>query len=211
MSSRRWLIAVLVALPLMLGAPLALAGKPGGGGAGTTRNPIIFVHGYQGWGGNFNTMISRFKADGWADNQLYSFNYDSRACIDTSAAQLRTYIANVLAQTGASRVDIIAHSMGGLVASKVGGSVSQTVALGSPFQGTDMANLCFDCSCTTMRPPGPGGCLQATWWSPCDEIINPDSSASCGSNHRTACISHMDLLTDLAVYQQVRDYVAPLN
>jgi triacylglycerol lipase len=209
MSSRRWLIGLLVAVPLLFGAQVALAGKPGGGGS-TTRNPIIFVHGYQGSGSQWNTMISRFKADGWTAEQLFAFNYNSAQCVETSAAQLRTYINDVLARTGATKVDIIAHSLGGLVADAAGGSVAQSVALGSPFKGTDTANVCFDCSCQTMRPPGPGGCLNATWWSPCDEIINPDSSASCGQSHQTACISHMDLMTDLATYQGVRDYVKPL-
>ncbi|HZI16128.1 MAG TPA: alpha/beta fold hydrolase [Myxococcus sp.] len=209
MSSRRWLIGLLVAVPLLFGARVALAGKPGGGGT-TTRNPIIFVHGYQGSGSQWNTMISRFKADGWTAEQLFAFNYNSGQCVETSAAQLRTYINDVLARTGAAKVDIIAHSLGGLVADAAGGSVAQSVALGSPFKGTDTANVCFDCACQTMRPPGPGGCLSATWWSPCDEIINPDTSASCGQSHQTACLGHMDLMTDLTVYQGVRDYVKPL-
>jgi triacylglycerol lipase len=210
MTSRRWLIAVLVAVPLLFGARVALAGKPVPGGGGGTLNPIIFVHGWNGSASNFNTMVSRFKADGWPAELLFTFNYNSSQCVTTSASQLRTFINDVLARTGATKVDIIAHSLGGLVADAAGGSVAQSVALGSPFKGTDTANVCFDCSCQTMRPPGPGGCLNATWWSPCDEIINPDSSASCGQSHQTACIGHMDLLTDVATYQGVRDYVKPL-
>jgi triacylglycerol lipase len=208
---RRLALAALLAVPLLLGAPLALAGKPTGGGGTTGRNPIVFVHGWQGSSGNFRTMISRFKADGWTDAELFTFSYSSGQCINTSAAQLKSFVDSVLAQTGATRVDIIAHSLGGLVSSRANVPVSQSVALGSPFQGTDFANSCFDCACTEMRPPGPGGCLQATWWSPCDEIINPDSSAACGSAHKTACLSHMGLLDDASVYAQVRDYVKPLN
>jgi triacylglycerol lipase len=204
----RWVMALLV--PFLLGATEALAAPPGGGGT-VTKNPIVFVHGWNGSASNFNTMISRFKANGWTDKELWTFSYNSSQCINTSAAQLQTFVNNVLAQTGATRVDIIAHSLGGLVSSRASIPVSQTVALGSPFQGTDMANACTDCSCLEMQPPGPGGCLQATWWSPCDEIINPDSSAACGRSHQTACLSHMGLLSDTTVYTQVRDYVTPLN
>jgi len=210
MFRNRWVLALLVSF--LFGAPTALAGKPGDGGTGAlTRNPIVFVHGWNGSASNFNTMISRFKADGWSDQLLYTFSYNTTQCINTSASQLQTFVNNVLAQTGATRVDIIAHSLGGLVSSRANIPVSQTVALGSPFQGTDVANACFDCSCLEMQPPGPGGCLQATWWSPCDEIINPDSSAACGRATKTACLSHMGLLSDAATYAQVRDYVLPLN
>jgi triacylglycerol lipase len=210
MFRNRLVLSLLV--PLLFGATPALAGKPGdGGGGGLTRNPIVFVHGWNGSSSNFNTMISRFKADGWTSNELWTFSYNTSQCINTSASQLQTFVNNVLAQTGATRVDIIAHSMGGLVSSRANIPVSQTVAIGSPFSGTDMAYGCTDCSCLEMQPPGPGGCLQATWWSPCDEIINPDSSAACGRATKTACLSHLGLLSDATVYAQVRDYVTPLN
>jgi triacylglycerol lipase len=55
----------------------------------------------------------------------------------------------------------------------------------------------------------PGTVNYGTWWSPCDEIINPDSSValSGATNTQTACISHTALTTDETVYQQVREFV----
>jgi triacylglycerol lipase len=55
----------------------------------------------------------------------------------------------------------------------------------------------------------PGTPRYATWWSPCDEIINPDNSVllSGATNTQTACISHNALLTDATVYSQVRSWV----
>jgi len=49
----------------------------------------------------------------------------------------------------------------------------------------------------------------ATWWSPCDEVINPHSSVllTDAINTQTACISHSALHEDAGVYQQVRDLV----
>jgi triacylglycerol lipase len=55
----------------------------------------------------------------------------------------------------------------------------------------------------------PGTVNYGTWWSPCDSIINPDSSVSLSgaTNTKTACISHTALTTDATVYSQVREFI----
>jgi hypothetical protein len=42
----------------------------------------------------------------------------------------------------------------------------------------------------------PGTVKWWTWWSPCDEVINPDSSVALtgATNTQTACLSHSALL-----------------
>ena len=55
----------------------------------------------------------------------------------------------------------------------------------------------------------PGAVNYGTWWSPCDELINPDTSVilSGASNTQTSCMGHSALRTDLTVYGQVREFV----
>ena len=55
----------------------------------------------------------------------------------------------------------------------------------------------------------PGATRYGTWWSPCDEVINPDSSVplSGATNTQTACMSHSALRENATVYGQVRDFV----
>jgi triacylglycerol lipase len=59
---------------------------------------------------------------------------------------------------GATKVDIITHSMGTLSARyyvrNLGGDgkVDALVSLGGANHGTSTANLCFDASCVEMRP-----------------------------------------------------------
>ncbi|MFN2376606.1 MAG: esterase/lipase family protein [Candidatus Binatia bacterium] len=186
------------------------------------HDPIVFVHGYSGWGGNWSQFVNWFKADGWVSDELYQFSYNSTGDSNqTSASKLGTYIQNVLVKTGASRVDIIAHSNGGLVArwymAKLGGSakVNQFVAIGTPHKGTDAAYLCLSPACFEMRPGstflknlGSKEC-ERSLWSSCDEIINPDSSAQCGSSVHVGCIGHLALLGSSSVYAKARDYVLP--
>ena len=55
----------------------------------------------------------------------------------------------------------------------------------------------------------PGDARYGTWWSPCDEVINPDSSIllSGATNTRTACILHSGYYGSSTVYGQVRNFV----
>jgi triacylglycerol lipase len=134
----------------------------------------------------------------------------------------------LLASTGASRVDIVAHSMGSLstrwyLKFLSGGltKVDEWVSLGGPNHGTDAAITCSTPSCIEMRPgstfltqlnsgdESPGAVRYGTWWSPCDLTINPDASVSVAgaTNTETACLGHSDLYNNTAVYTQVRDFV----
>jgi triacylglycerol lipase len=216
------------ALVLCAAAPPALAAKPGGGGTGgTTHEPILFVHGWNSSSTTWNTMVSRFQQDGWTKVQLNNWSYDWHQSNKTTAAQIQTKVDQILASTGATKVDIISHSMGGLssrwYAKFLGGDakIDDWVSLGGPNHGTDTANFCFDVSCTEMRAGSqfladlnatdetPGAVNYLTWWSPCDEVINPDSSValSGATNTQTACLSHSALHEDATVYAQVRDAV----
>jgi pimeloyl-ACP methyl ester carboxylesterase len=67
--------------------------------------------------------------------------------IAENAAILAEYIAGVKKLTGAQKVDLVAHSMGGLISRYYidrlmdGNDVAQLIMLGSPMTGTDCANL----------------------------------------------------------------------
>jgi triacylglycerol lipase len=192
----------------------------------SSSNPVLFVHGYSGDGSNWNTMVDRFRTDGWPSSYLDPWTYDWHQSNATTAQQLATEVDKLLAATGAAKVDIVSHSMGGLSSrhylKNIGTSkVDAWVSLGGPNHGTDSANTCFDASCTEMRIGSsflnalnsggetPGAARYATWWSPCDTVINPDSSVSVSgaSNTKTACLSHTGLLADATVYAQTRDMI----
>jgi triacylglycerol lipase len=191
------------------------------------NDPILFVHGWNSSSSTWNTMVSRFAADGWTAAELNNWSYDTSQSNATTAQTIKTKVDQILAATGAAKVDIISHSMGGLSSryytKNLGGDlkVDEWVSLGGPNHGTDTANFCFSTACTEMRAGSsflnslnsgdetPGTPRYRTWWSPCDEIINPDSSValSGATNTQTACISHGALHEDATVYAQVRDYV----
>lgn len=225
-----------VRAPMLLAALALAACDPGAAPTGPeaavapapTRHPILFVHGWQGSASTWNTMVSRFKADGWTDAQLMAWTYNSSQSNATTAQEISTRVDQLMAATGATRVDVVTHSMGGLssryYAKNLGGDarIDAWVSLGGPNHGTTTANACVSVACTEMRigsafltalnsgDETPGAPRYATWWSGCDEIINPDDSVllAGATNTQTACISHNALHGDLGVYRSVRDFVS---
>ena len=192
------------------------------------HSPVLFVHGWNASASTWTTMVSRFKADGWTDRELVNFSYSYSQSNATTAQLLASKVDSVLAATGATRVQIVTHSMGALSARyyvrNLGGAtkVDGLVSLGGPNHGTTTAYLCFQVSCMEMYPGSNflnalnatdetwGDTRYATWWSACDEVINPDSSvplAGAVANTQTACITHSALHEDATVYTQVRDFV----
>ena len=220
MVNRR-LTAIAVAIALCItGTALAPAAS--------AQDPILFVHGWSSTSSVWNTMVSNFEKDGYAKSELVAYSYNTSQSNKVSAEkEVKVRVENLLKSTGASKVDIIAHSMGSLNSrwyiKFLGGEATADdwVSLGGPNHGTDTANFCFSTACTEMRigstflaelnagDETPGAVNYGTWWSACDSIINPDSSVSLSgaTNTKTACISHTALTSDKTVYEGVREFV----
>jgi triacylglycerol lipase len=193
------------------------------------QDPILFVHGWSESASLWNTMIGRFEKDGYAKSALSAYSYNTATSNKTLAeTEVKSRVETLLKNNpGASKVDIVAHSMGSLNSrwyiKFAGGEakVDDWVSLGGPNHGTETANTCSQTSCVEMRVGStflkelnatdetPGAVSYGTWWSPCDEIINPDSSValSGATNTQTACLTHAALTSDETVYKQVREFV----
>ncbi len=223
MHRRVAVVAGLLATALLAPPPAASHAAPL-----TAKRPILFVHGYNSSASAWDTMVANFKSAGYVDAELHRWSYNYRQSNATTAEEVRSRVDALLTQTGWDKVDIVTHSMGGLSSryylKNLGGDtkVDDWVSLGGPNHGTDTARFCGDVSCKEMRigspfltalnsgDESPGAPSYATWWSPCDTVINPDSSVSIAgaTNTQTACISHSALRTDAGVFRQVRDAVA---
>ncbi|KQY55526.1 MULTISPECIES: esterase/lipase family protein [unclassified Nocardioides] len=226
---RRIALAVIATLALFLTVlgPTASQAAPRSTATAAGHDPVIFVHGWSGASWNWDYYVGRFEADGWSADELYAWDYDFTQSNVTTAGQLRAYVDEVLARTGASKVDIVTHSMGGLSSryylKNLGGTakVDDWVSIGGPNHGTNFAWGCWTTSCGDMRPGStfltalnsgdetPGSMNYRTFWSPCDEIINPDTSVilSGATNTQTGCVGHLGLLADGSTYTGVANAV----
>jgi triacylglycerol esterase/lipase EstA (alpha/beta hydrolase family) len=125
----------------LLGASYKLSyeGKDGG------RRPIILLHGFAMNRSQWLWLGRRLARRGVGP--LYGTSYFSPQSVARSARHLSRFISRVMAQEGAEQVDIIAHSLGGVVAryyiEQMGGSehVARLVTLGSPHRGTRLGRF----------------------------------------------------------------------
>lgn len=153
--TRKTLLAFVVAL--LAATSLAVATPATAGAA--TPDPVIIVAGTFSPAFANEPLAARLRADGY---RTYIFELPSLGTgdINGASAALNRFADGVRAQTGASRVDLVGHSQGGLVARgyvKYHGGASEVdslISLGAPHYGTYVANL--------VNFLGFGSCLGVT-------------------------------------------------
>ncbi|MCX4906019.1 alpha/beta fold hydrolase [Streptomyces sp. NBC_00878] len=178
-------------------------------GAGTTRlptpakPPVVLLHGFIDNRSVF-VMLRRSLAQ-HGRQQIESLNYSPLTCdIRTAAELLGRHIEEICERTGSHEVDIVGHSLGGLIAryyaQRLGGDlrVRTLVTLGTPHSGTRVAPLMDAHPIVRQMRPGSGVLDElrkptpqcrtrfVSFWSDLDQLMDP---------LETACIEHPDLLT----------------
>jgi hypothetical protein len=132
-----------VSTALSFARPAGFFALPGATNRGP--RPVILVHGYAMNRANFLPLAYRLSRAGLGP--IVGFEYWTLGRVAAGARQLGWFVDEVRAATGASQVDIVGHSMGGVVgryyATLAGGDgiVNHLVTLGSPHGGTDVSAI----------------------------------------------------------------------
>ncbi|MEU7995486.1 alpha/beta fold hydrolase [Micromonospora sp. NPDC049060] len=114
--------------------------------AAAAANPVIVVGGLSGIASAYEPLASRLRVDGYRV-WVYQLPNLGLGDIPTSARAFSSFVGQVRASTGAAKVDVVAHSEGGLVSryfiKNLGGtsSIDRYVSLGTPQYGTYVANI----------------------------------------------------------------------
>ena len=111
------------------------------------NKPVIFGDVIRSGGGVdvFNGLINKLEENNYYENiDFYMFSYDWRFSNNLNKLKLKEKIEAVLVQTGKSKVDIIAHSMGGIltktyIAQNGTHNVDQLFFVGTPHLGAPKA------------------------------------------------------------------------
>jgi pimeloyl-ACP methyl ester carboxylesterase len=120
--------------------------EPGPHGSPQGSPPVLLIHGYLATRGSLALMQRRLNDQGYLVLS-YRLGLLHTADISESAALIARKIESIAAQTGVDRMDMVGHSMGGLVAlyylKRLGGRrrVRRLVLLGTPVAGTWSALL----------------------------------------------------------------------
>ncbi|MFD3336743.1 lipase family alpha/beta hydrolase [Streptomyces sp. NPDC058700] len=169
---------------------------------GAGRRPVILLHGYMDNRSVFVLLRRALTRHG--RDCVESLNYSPLTCdLRTAAEVLGRRVDEIRTRTGHAEVDIVGHSLGGLIAryyvQRLGGDsrVRTLVMLGTPHAGTTVAPLADAHPLVRqMRPgsevlrelaePAPGCRTRfVSFWSDLDQVMVPVE---------TARLDHTDLL-----------------
>lgn len=188
--------------------------------------PLLLVHGVLVNDGVWAALRRDLSRRGLGP--VYTINYGPPlADIEHFGVQLEARIEAICAATGAPRVALVAHSMGGLVARaylrRVGAArVAKLVTIGTPHHGSVLA-WTFAGACLAQMRPGnrwlaalnavEGGTVPApimSIWSRHDSMVAPQASAelACARNVALSGVGHNALLLDRRVMDEVARVVA---
>lgn len=160
------------------------------------QNVVVFVHGLAGHPGNFAPMRAWFKFMG--RTRTYAVSNAGYARIPDMAQHLIEAVDRIVEVNGllpSERIDIVAHSMGGLVTRvaledpRFAARVANVVTLGTPHSGTYAARLGATQQVLDLRPDSAvleQLAEQVPWgesrprlfalWSPADMLLHPPES-----------------------------------
>jgi pimeloyl-ACP methyl ester carboxylesterase len=111
----------------------------------SAQRPIVLLHGFAGWSRGL-LPLERFLRKTLSREVVRLGLGPGLECLDAAAGRAAAAIARVAAARPAQRVDVVAHSMGGLVATRIlkslelGSRLGTVVTLGSPHRGAPLAH-----------------------------------------------------------------------
>jgi pimeloyl-ACP methyl ester carboxylesterase len=200
--------------------------ESGGGhptGSSNTRRPVVLWHGLAMNRTNWIWLGRSLARRGIGP--LYGASYFSPQSVARSAEKLKRIVDAVCAKHNCERIDIVAHSLGGVVAryyiARLGGAdkVGKLVTIGSPHRGTITSRFAplipsveeQRIESRFLQELGPliahKGIRYTSVWSRADAVVEPPESASIapvGEDCVFEDIGHLALLLS----RRVRDAVA---
>lgn len=148
----RSLVAVLASALCVTTQLVAVSGAASASQAQSgSRDPVIIVEGTGSTAPllailDYNLLRERLRADGY-DAYVFRLPGAGLGDIGETSEGLVPFVDEILAETGASKVDLIGHSQGGIVSRYyikfLGGAskVDSMVGLAAPHYGSQIANL----------------------------------------------------------------------
>lgn len=199
---------------------------PGACEQGEDQPPVLLIHGYLGTRGSLHLLESRLTQMGHLV-LTYRLGLLHTGDICESAALIARKIESIAAQTNLDRMDIVGHSMGGLVGlyylKRLGGRrrVRRLVMLGAPTSGTwsallGLAVAPFGRASLQLLPDSaflrdleqgalPEGVDVVSVAGDRDRLAPTDSTHLKGVRHMSLPTNHAGLLVDAEVARLVGD------
>lgn len=233
------LLAALLAAVLAMAALMSLRGRPVEVVDQARPGPVLLVPGYGGSVASLSSLAGFLRANG-RDVTVVSLPDQARGDLTDQSRVLGTAVDAVLDRTGSGSVDVVGYSAGGVVArlwvTEEGGAgrVRRLVTLGSPNQGTEVAELgslvqgTCPVACQQLSPSSPvlarlnaeplppGPAYLSLWTTQDDVVVPPDSAVIPGTlspSLQSICVDsrvrHSGLPDDRLVQRLVAEALGP--
>lgn len=193
--------------------------------------PVLLIHGFLGTRGSMYPLERHLVDDGFC---VFSFNLGTINSRDirSSAFLIHRKIEGILSQTPSGQIDIIGHSMGGLIGlyyvKKLGGHarVRKLLMIGTPVKGTWAALAgvlwmgVWSASTWQLLPrsafldelaegPLPPNVEIHTVAAARDWVCPLNSTRLRGANGTTVPLGHSSLVVSESVYTRLRNILRP--
>jgi len=185
--------------------------------------PVVMVHGYTQNRVDFLRLARDCARAGLGP--IYGFNYPWFSTVHASAGRLARFCDDVRRETGATQVDLVAHSLGGLVAMEYlhdGGraAVRRVVTIASPHAGVAWRGPIVGACGPQMRGgstflaerasrPVPIPCLSV--YSTHDNVVHPPATSRLAArgarDHEVEHVGHLAILFDPRVSRAVAGFL----
>jgi len=214
--AREWVAATAV-LPLWFFGLGRSAPKPAGD-ALTARVPVVLIPGYGLNRAHMGLLALHLRRHGW--RWVHAINNNPWSTpLPVYARNLAQEVDAVLRASGATKVDLVGHSMGGLVAAwyinHMGGKaqVRQLITLGTPWRGSLTHVLArrqqardFAPGSELLTKLGAPGVPTTAVWSPEDALVLPtENNLPEAEIHQIELphLGHLDMLASARAFAAV--------
>jgi pimeloyl-ACP methyl ester carboxylesterase len=212
-----WAAVVQPLVPLFYVVGRRMGGRGGG-------VPVVLVHGYTQNRANFLRIAFALLRAG--SGPLYGFNYPWWSTVPANAVRLARFVERVRAETGAREVDLVCHSLGGVVAMEYLASagerhgIRRCVTIASPLAGVVWRGPIIGACASQLRhgceflrahaaTPLAVPCLSV--YSTHDNVVHPPSTSTLehrgGKDHVVAHVPHLSILFAPAVSRAVTGFL----
>jgi triacylglycerol lipase len=207
----------------------APAAAPGGGVTVGAQDsiPVLLIPGWSDDESRLVALSARLASAGWPSERVQTLSFEDPVGSNRDhAREIAEATLALKARTGAERIDIVAHSMGGLATRYYllnGGDahVRRVVFLATPHRGTVSAHFAWGEGAREMEPgsalllglfraqPVPSGVRAITIRTPVDLHVVPVESATLPGvpNLEVCCPTHAGLLDDDKTFELIARFL----
>jgi len=184
-----WAMAGLVAAARPLGFFGVPVLRPGARGP----RPVLLLHGYAMGRANFVVLANRMALAGLGP--LIGFEYWTLGGVAPASAALASFVEELCARLGVAAVDLVGHSLGGVIArdyvTSGGGAarVANVITIGSPHGGTPFSRFGLGRTAVELGAgsafvrelaarPAPASVRFTAIWSRADGLVSSRAQAA---------------------------------